>query len=99
MGGTLFPPLTDLTSAEVLHRWVAIIVGLIVAAIAVAAVRTQRDHPVLIRLAVSAAVVYLVQAVVGGLQVLTGLAAWTQTLHVALGALSWALMVAVAVAA
>jgi heme o synthase len=99
MGGTLFPPLTDLTSAEVLHRWVAIIVGLIVAAIAVAAVRTQRDHPVLIRLAVSAAVVYLVQAIVGGLQVVTGLAAWTQTLHVALGALSWALMIAVAVAA
>ncbi len=99
MGGTLFPPLTDLTSAEVLHRWVAIIVGLIVAAIAIAAVRTQRDHPVLIRLALSAAAVYLVQAIVGGLQVVTGLAAWTQTLHVALGALSWALMIAVAVAA
>ncbi len=99
MGGTLFPPLTDLTSAEVLHRWVAIIVGLIVAVIAVAAMRTQRDHPVLVRLAVSAAVVYLVQALVGGLQVVTGLEAWTQTLHVAFGALSWALMVAVAVAA
>jgi heme o synthase len=99
MGGTLFPPLTDLTSAEVLHRWVAIIVGLIVAVIAVAAVRTQRDHPVIVRLAVSAAVVYVVQAIVGGLQVVTGLAAWTQTLHVALGALSWALMIAVAVAA
>ncbi len=99
MGGTLFPPLTDLTSPEVLHRWVAIIVGLIVAVIAVAAVRTQRDHPVLVRLAVSAAVIYLVQAAVGGLQVVTGLAAWTQTLHVALGALSWALLIAVAVAA
>ena len=26
MGGTLFPPLTELTSAHVLHRWVAVVV-------------------------------------------------------------------------
>ncbi len=63
------------------------------AVVALAAVRTQREHPMLVRLAVSAAVLYLVQAVVGGLQVLTQLAAWTQTLHVALGATVWALMV------
>src|SRR5204863_143060 len=32
---------------------------------------------------------YAVQVVVGGLQVLTNLAPWTQTLHVAFGALIW----------
>ncbi len=99
MGGTLFPPLTDLTSSQVLHRWVAVVVGLIVAAVALAAWRTQRRHPVLVRLALGAAGLYLVQAVVGGLQVLTQLAGWTQTLHVALGAGVWTLMCALAVSA
>ena len=59
MGGTFFPPLTELTTTHVLHRWVAVVVGLIVAAIvAVAAWRTQREHPVVVRLALSAAVLF-----------------------------------------
>jgi protoheme IX farnesyltransferase len=99
MGGTFLPPLTDLTVAHVLHRWVAIVVGLIVAAIVFAAVRTQRRYPVVIRLALAAGVAFVAQALVGGLQVLTRLAPWTQTLHVALGATVWALVCAVAVTA
>jgi len=99
MGGSLIPAMTALTSAEVLHRWVAAAVGLIVAAVALAAVRSQRQHPMIVRLAVGAAAVYLVQVVIGGIQVVTQLAAWTQTLHVALGATVWALMVALAVTA
>jgi protoheme IX farnesyltransferase len=99
MGGTFFPPLTELTTTHVLHRWVAVVVGLIVAAVGVAALRSQRDHPPIVRLAVSAAVLFIVQAIVGGLQVLTQLAAWTQTLHVALGATVWALMCGLAVTA
>jgi protoheme IX farnesyltransferase len=43
-------------------------------------------------------VLYGIQVVVGGLQVLTRLAGWTQTLHLALGATIWALMAALAVA-
>ena len=31
MSGTLIPPLTDATAAHVLHRWVAVVVGLVVA--------------------------------------------------------------------
>ena len=92
MGGTLVPPLTDVTSAHVLHRWVAALVGLFVLAVAIQARRTQRDHPTLVRLATWAAVLFGVQIVVGGLQVLTQLSAWTQTLHLALGAIIWALM-------
>jgi protoheme IX farnesyltransferase len=89
MGGTLFPPLTDLTTAHVLHRWVAFIVGLIVVGIAVVAWRTQRAHRAVVWLAVAAGVLFPIQAVIGGLQVLTKLDAWTQTLHLALGAAIW----------
>ena len=89
MNGSLFPPLSDDTTAHVLHRWVAIVVGLIVAAVLVAAWRTQRAHPTVVRLALFAAVLFPIQALIGGLQILTDLAGWTQTLHVALGALIW----------
>jgi heme o synthase len=97
MGGTFFPPLTEVTTTQVLHRWVAVVVGLIVAGVAIAALRTQRERPTIVRLAVSAAILFIVQAVIGGLQVLTQLAGWTQTLHVALGAIVWAMTCALAV--
>ncbi|HKG58035.1 MAG TPA: heme o synthase [Candidatus Limnocylindrales bacterium] len=98
MGGTPFPPLAgDAVVAHVLHRWVAVIVGLIVVATALVAWRTQRRNRPIVALAVSAAVLYPVQALVGGLQVLTNLAEWTQTLHVALGTIIWSLMAALAV--
>jgi len=100
MGGTPFPPLAgEQVVAHVLHRWVAVVVGLIVAAIAVAAWRTQRRNRVLVGLAVAAAILYPVQALVGGLQILTGLSEWSQTLHLALGTVIWALLAALAVAA
>jgi len=99
MGGTAFPPLTETTAAHVLHRWVAVVVGLIVAAVTVLALRTQRDRPAVVRLAVAAAVLYPVQAVIGGLQVLTRLDEWTQTAHLALGAVIWGLLVGLAITA
>ena len=40
----------------------------------------------------TAAVLYPIQALIGGLQVLTKLDAWTQTLHLALGAFIWGAM-------
>jgi protoheme IX farnesyltransferase len=76
----------------VLHRWVAIVVGVIVAAVAVAAWRTQRENRTIVGLALFSAILFPIQALIGGLQILTDLAAWTQTLHVALGALIWAAM-------
>jgi protoheme IX farnesyltransferase len=94
MNGTLLPALTDANSAQVLHRWIAFIVGLIVAAVLVAAWRMRpRTRPV-VRLATIAALLFPIQALVGGLQILTGLSGWTQTLHLALGAGIWALLVA-----
>jgi protoheme IX farnesyltransferase len=100
MGGTPFPPLVgEQVVAHVLHRWVAVVVGLIVAAIALAAWRTQRRHRALVGLALAAAVLYPVQAIVGGLQIVTGLSEWSQTLHLALGTGIWGLLAALAVAA
>ena len=94
MNGSILPAVTDQNSAHVLHRWVAVIVGLIVAAVFVAAWRREpRTRPV-VRLAAIAAVLFPIQAVVGGLQILTGLSGWSQTLHLALGAIIWALLVA-----
>jgi protoheme IX farnesyltransferase len=96
MGGTLAPVLTELTSAHVLHRWVAGLVGLIVLAIAIVGWRTQRDRPTLVRLAVGGAILFALQVVIGGAQVMTRLAPWTQTLHLALGAVIWAILAGLA---
>jgi heme o synthase len=97
MNGSLFPVLTELTSPHVLHRWVAVVVGLIVVATAVIAARTQREQPSLVRLATAAATLYVIQVVVGGLQVLTHLSAWTQTLHLGLGAVIFAMLAGLAI--
>ena len=97
MGGSLAPPLTEASSAQVLHRWVAGLVGLLVAFVAILAWRTRRDQRTLVRLAVGAGSLFAVQVVIGGLQVLTRLSAWTQTLHLAIGAIIWAMLVGLAV--
>ena len=92
MDGSLVPAVTDVTAAQVLHRWVAAFVGLIVATLAVVAWRTQRDHPTLVRLSVGAAGLFALQVVIGGAQIVTQLAEWTQTFHLALGAVIWAML-------
>jgi heme o synthase len=97
MNGSLAPALTELASPHVLHRWVAALVGAIVAGVAVVAWRTQREHPTVVRLALGAAVLFAIQIVIGGLQVLTRLSAWTQTLHLALGAVIFAMLVGLTV--
>jgi protoheme IX farnesyltransferase len=93
MGGSAVPPLTDVTTAHVLHRWVAVVVGIIVVGIALIAWRTQRRHRWVVRLALTAGILFPIQALIGGLQVLTQLSEWTQTLHLALGAGIWGAMV------
>ncbi len=99
MGGTAFPALVgEQVVAHALHRWIAVLVGLFVAIIALVAWRTQRAHRSVVVLAVAAALLYPVQSVIGGLQILTGLSEWSQTLHLALGTLIWALLAALAVA-
>jgi protoheme IX farnesyltransferase len=96
MNGGLFPGLLDGNVAQVLHRWVAAVVGVLVVLTWWAARRAHPDRPVLARLALIGMVLYLVQVVIGGAQVLTRLAGWTQTLHVAFGAAVWAAFVGLA---
>ncbi len=99
MNGSPIPALEGVgPTAHILHRWVGAVVGLIVATLAVAAIRTQRGHPTIVRLALISALLYPLQAIVGGLQVLTGLDEWTQVLHVALGTIIWTAVAALAVA-
>jgi len=103
MNGSLIPiqagmdeQVRGLYEAHALHRYVAGIVLVIVWVTALAAWRTQRDRKAVLWMASAMGVIYTVQVVMGGVQVFTRLADWTQTLHVALSALVWALSVALA---
>ena len=104
MSGGIFPfdPSTPpdvavLYATHALHRYVAAIVFVILLAVVVVARRRRALHPGLAGMATGILALYLVQVVIGGLQVLTQLSGWTQTLHVALGALIWGGAVALAV--
>ncbi len=93
------PRLAELYGAHALHRYVAGVVFAILAAATWVAWRARSASPRIARLAVAVLALYAVQVIVGALQITTQLAAWTQTLHVALGALVWGGTVALAVTA
>jgi protoheme IX farnesyltransferase len=105
MNGSLLPPIPSdqdvaaMYAANILHRYVAAIVFVILVAVWFAARRTQRDHPRLVQIAGLIVAAFGLQAVVGGLQILLKLEPWTLTLHVALGATVWALAAALTVSA
>jgi len=105
MSGGLYPfdpslpsDVAALYATHALHRYVAAVVLVVLGAVAAVAWRTQRSRPGLRGMAVGILVIYAVQVLVGGLQVLTLLSDWSQTLHLALGSLIWAGTVALAVA-
>ena len=99
MGGAVVPPFGEMSAASAtpafthaLHRYVGVVVGVVLAGTWVVAWQGRRAGRVdgtFFRLITIAAVLYPIQAVVGALQVWTQLAAWTQTLHVALAASIW----------
>ena len=105
MNGSILPATS--TDADVqamfathaLHRYVAAIVLVILAVVAWAAWRNRAARPRLARMAIGILAIYVVQVIVGAAQVWTQLAPWTQTLHVALGALVWGGSVALATSA
>jgi heme o synthase len=88
-----------LYGTHALHRYAAAVVLAILVATAWAGRRLRPPQPRLARLALALLAVYVVQVIVGGLQVAFLLAPWTQTLHVGLAALAWGGAVALAVAA
>jgi protoheme IX farnesyltransferase len=99
MGGAIVPPFGDmplgtatLAFTQAIHRYVGVVVGIVLAGTWIAAWRGRRAGRVnrgLFALVTIAAVLYPMQALVGALQVWTQLAPWTQTLHVALAAFVW----------
>jgi len=96
MGGTIFPPVTELSTPHIVHRYATGIVGLILVS-ALWIVRREPGSPRQTRRFLTAAIgIFLVQCLIGALQIFTKLAPWTQTLHVALATLIWILVVAAA---
>ncbi len=96
MGGTLFPPITELSTPMILHRYATAIVALILIS-ALWIVRREKGSLARVRqLLTFAAAVFAVQCVIGAAQIFTKLAPWTQTLHVALATVIWILTVGAA---
>jgi protoheme IX farnesyltransferase len=100
MGGRLIPDLSQPGARPMfVHRLLAIVVTSLVAWCVVRA-RTMRPRSrLLTRLSTLALLLIVVQIAVGGLNVVTELATWARATHVAISALIWATMVALAVVA
>jgi protoheme IX farnesyltransferase len=97
MNGSPLPALTAADAPHVIHRWAAVIAGLLVAIATIAAWRQRRRSPMVANWAAAAALLFAIEAFAGGLQVLTQLAVWTQIVHLALAAAVWGLLVAATV--
>ena len=97
------PTLAALEVSQFLHRFVAALVGLLVAFTTIVVWRAKRAErrggalvaggEAVLGLVGTAAALYAVQVIVGALQITTQLAAWAVALHLALGAAIWALVV------
>lgn len=82
-----------------LHRIVALLIGVAIAAVALRAWRTRRDQPVLLWAATGALALYLAQVLVGAGNVWFGLAAGIQIAHLATAEALWLLTAVLAVLA
>ncbi len=99
MGGTPVPPITELAVPQILHRYATGIVALVLIA-ATWIVRREAGSPRRVKRLLEASLgIFAVQCIIGALQIVTKLAPWTQTLHVALATTIWLLTSAAAVTA
>ncbi len=87
--------------AQFLHRFVALVVGVIVFVTAIAVWRNARPADEsrrvpgsegLLGLVGTAAALFAIEVIVGAMQIFTELASWAVTLHLALAAAVWALL-------
>jgi protoheme IX farnesyltransferase len=100
MGGTLAPSLAVSGAAEMfLHRGLALVVVALILWLAVRGRTMQPRSRVLVTLSSLAAVAVVVQVILGGINVITELAQVPRAAHVAVSAVVWAAVVALAVAA
>ncbi|MFL5791182.1 MAG: heme o synthase [Actinomycetota bacterium] len=100
MGQSLVPDLS-LPGAVAMfaHRMLAIVVVALVTWTMVRARTMTPRSSLLVRLSTAALVLLVLQVLVGGANVLTELATWARATHVAMSALIWATVVALAVVA
>ncbi len=91
--GDLLPPLQTHVLIEFSHRLLASVVGVLVAAIAVGAWRTQRESPVVFWGAIAAVVLVIGQIALGGATVLNDLSPGLVTAHLAMAAMLLATLI------
>ena len=100
MNGALIPDLSvDLYAIHFLHRALAAIVGVIVAATILPVVRGRTASTLQTRLAFTAGGLYLLQVVIGAANVWTKLSSGFVTAHLLAGALIWASLFGLAASA
>ena len=108
-GGSLVPnysadgAIASLQLAQFLHRFVALVVAIVVVGAAIVTWRVARrpnaarDFPgaeALLGLVGTAAALFGVEVIVGAMQIFTELASWAVTLHLAIAAAVWTLLAA-----
>ena len=94
MNGTLLPALGGHATTMFIHRFAAVVTGVVLAAFIWRANRARPRDAAVRAFANIAGVVYVAQIVVGGLQVLTKLSAPPVVAHVVLSSLLWSSLVA-----
>jgi heme o synthase len=98
VNGRLVPALEGIATAHFLHRLAAAVVGVLLVVLVARAWTMPRERRSLdlVLLSTAAAGLFVVQAMVGAAAVWTGRAAWSVVAHVALSALIWGSLVALA---
>ena len=81
--GNILPPLEFTAIVEWLHRFMASVISALVAVQAIGAFMQRRADPMLWKLAITSVVAVFIQALLGGVTVLTGNAPWTVGVHLA----------------
>jgi protoheme IX farnesyltransferase len=97
--GEWFPPLDFATAIEISHRWVAALVSIMVFAVAAQALRRHRAEPALLRPALAAAALLVLQVLLGAVTVKLELPAGVVIVHFANAMLLLAALVVVAMRA
>ncbi|MGI8425620.1 MAG: heme o synthase [Actinomycetota bacterium] len=94
MNGSLAPPKAGLALLHYFHRIAAAVLGILLGWLAMRVTKAVPKNKALLKLAHGAFALWLAQALIGGLNVITHSAEWAIVFHVAFGALLWATLIA-----
>lgn len=97
MNGSLLPPEGSKPILHYTHRLLAALLGVTIGHLALRVTRRDPRDKLLLILAHSAFALYLVQVLLGGLNVLSGSAPWTVVGHVLTGELLWVTLVSLSI--